>query len=72
MPLEFYYEKGNIESLNASLIKNNVAKEERFKILVETIKEQRAVLDKVDYLKSIKKLSNDTYISIESNKQLDK
>ena len=68
MPLEFYYEKGNIESLNASLIKNNVAKEERFKILVETIKEQRAVLDKVDYLKSIKKLSNDTYISIESNK----
>ena len=72
MPLEFYYEKGNIESLNASLIKNNVAKEERFKILVETIKEQRAVLDKVDYLKSIKKLSNDTYTSMESNKQLDK
>ena len=62
----------NIESLNASLIKNNVAKEERFKILVETIKEQRAVLDKVDYLKSIKKLSNDTYISMERNKQLDK
>ena len=68
MPLEFYYEKGNIESLNASLIKNNVAKEERFKILVETIKEQRAVLEKVDYLKSIKKLSNDTYISMESDK----
>ena len=62
----------NIESLNASLIKNNVAKEERFKILVETIKEQRAVLDKVDYLKSIKKLSNDTYKSMESNKQLNK
>ena len=58
----------NIESLNASLIKHNITKEERFKILVETIKEQRAVLDKVDYLKSIKKLSNDTYISIESNK----
>ena len=53
----------NIESLNASLIKHNIAKEERFKILVETIKEQRVVLDKVDYLKSIKKLSNDTYIS---------
>jgi len=58
----------NIESLNASLIKHNIAKEERFKILVETIKEQRAVLDKVDCLKSIKKLSDDTYISIESNK----
>ena len=58
----------NIESLNASLIKHNITKEECFKILVETIKEQRAVLDKVDYLKSIKKLSNDTYISIESNK----
>ena len=62
----------NIESLNASLIKHNIAKEERFKILVETIKEQRAVLDKVDYLKSIKKLSNETYTSMESNKQLDK
>ena len=62
----------NIESLNASLIKHNITKEERFKILVETIKEQRAVLDKVDYLKSIKKLSNDTYISMESNKKLDK
>ena len=62
----------NIESLNASLIKHNITKEERFKILVETIKEQRAVLDKVDYLKSIKKLSNDTYISMESNKQLNK
>ena len=62
----------NIESLNASLIKHNVAKEERFKILVETIKEQRAVLDKVDYLKSIKKLSNETYTSIQGNKQLDK
>ena len=62
----------NIESLNASLIKHNVVKEERFKILVETIKEQRAVLDKVDYLKSIKKLSNETYTSMESNKQLDK
>ena len=62
----------NIESLNASLIKNNVAKEERFKILVETIKEQRAVLDKVDYLKSIKKLSNETYTNIQGNKQLDK
>ena len=62
----------NIESLNASLIRHNIVKEERFKILVETIKEQRAVLDKVDYLKSIKKLSNDTYISMESNKQLDK
>ena len=62
----------NIESLNASLIKHNIAKEERFKILLETIKEQRAVLDKVDYLKSIKKLSNETYTSMESNKQLDK
>ena len=58
----------NIESLNASLIKHNITKEERFKILIETIKEQRAVLDKVDYLKSIKKLSNDTYISMESDK----
>ena len=46
--------------------------EERFKILLETIKEQRAVLDKVDYLKSIKKLSNETYTSIQGNKQLDK
>ena len=59
-------------ALNLTPQKHNIAKEERFKILVETIKEQRAVLDKVDYLKSIKKLSNDTYISMESNKQLNK
>ena len=58
----------NIESLNASLIKNNLPKSERFKILVETIKEQRAVLDKVDYLKSIKKLSQDTYIDTNDKK----
>ena len=50
----------------------SIVLKKRFKILVETIKEQRAVLDKVDYLKSIKKLSNETYTSIQGNKQLDK
>ncbi len=52
----------NIESLNATLIKNNVSKKDRFKILLETVKEQRDTLDKIDYIKSIKKISDSTFI----------
>lgn len=52
----------NIESLNATLIKNNLSKKDRFKILLETAKEQRETLDKIDYLKSIKKLTDSTFI----------
>ncbi len=52
----------NIESLNSTLIKNKVSKKDRFRILAETVKEQRQTLDKIDYLKSIKKITDSTYI----------
>ncbi|MFL0074858.1 KilA-N domain-containing protein [Tenacibaculum maritimum] len=37
----------NIESLNSTLIKNNVSKRNRFKILSETVKEQKETLKKL-------------------------
>lgn len=52
----------NIESLNATLIKNNISKKERLKILIETVVEQKSVLDKIDYIKAIKKTSSSIYI----------
>lgn len=51
----------NIESLNATLIKNNVDKQNRFRILSETVKDQRNTFDHLDFTKSIKKISNTTY-----------
>ncbi|MBE8713150.1 KilA-N domain-containing protein [Sphingobacterium hungaricum] len=44
----------NIESLNSTLIKNNVDKKNRFKILLETVQEQRRTLDNIDFIKSMK------------------
>jgi hypothetical protein len=52
----------NLESINAILIKNKLTKKERFRILLDTVKEQRETLNKIDYLKSIKKVSDSTYI----------
>lgn len=52
----------NIENLNANLLKNNIEKEKRLEILIEIVAEQKQTLDKIDYLKSIKKLSDNTYL----------
>ncbi|GGP06246.1 hypothetical protein GCM10010992_25690 [Cloacibacterium rupense] len=52
----------NLESLNATLIKNKLTKKERFRILLDTAKEQRETLEKIDYMKSIKKISDSTFI----------
>lgn len=52
----------NIESLNSTLIKSGVDKANRFKIICDTVRDQRAALDSVDFLKSIKKESDRTYI----------
>ena len=60
----------NLESLNATLIQQGVPKENRYKILQETAKQQRKHLEQFDYIKSIKKLDNTTYI--EENKDVDK
>ena len=60
----------NLESLNAALIKNGVSKKDRFKILFETVKDQKEILDKIDYIKSIKKLDNNTSIDVAGNEKL--
>jgi len=52
----------NLESLNATLIKNGVDKKNRLRILFETVKDQKETLDKIDYLKAIKKISDATYV----------
>lgn len=52
----------NLESLNSTLIKGGMTKQQRFKILSQTAREQRESLDKIDYIKSIKKLSNSTFV----------
>ncbi len=52
----------NLESLNATLIKNKLNKKERFRILLDMVKEQRQMLDKIDYIKSIKKLKDSTFV----------
>lgn len=59
----------NIESLNATLIKNNISKKDRLRMLLETAKEQRNILDSKNYLKSIKKLNDKTFVE-EQNKLL--
>ena len=52
----------NLESLNSTLIKNSLSKADRFRILKEMANDQRTVLDKYDFLKSIKKEKETTYI----------
>ena len=52
----------NLESLNSVLIKDGINKKERFEILTKTAKEQKEKLDKYDYIKSIKKISETTYL----------
>lgn len=52
----------NLESLNSTLIKGGMNKEQRFRILSQTAQDQLESLDKIDYLKSIKKLNPSVYV----------
>ena len=58
----------NIETINAQLIKENVNKETRFVKLQEIAEYQLAVLDGNNSIKSLKKLSDNTYIEQSKNK----
>ena len=64
----------NLESQNALLIKQNINRKERAKILSETCREQRELLEQRDFIKSVKKLSDNTYIDAKdkSNDDFDK
>lgn len=60
----------NLESLNSTLIKNGIPKKERFKVLALTASDQLQSLDKLDLAKSIKKISDSTYIDLNDQKKL--
>ncbi len=60
----------NLENLNAIMIINNIEKSERFKQLNKIAKSQLITLDGKDFMKSLKKLNDSTFID-EQNK-LDK
>lgn len=52
----------NLESLNAMLIKQGVERSKRIEVLTQTAKEQKELLNKYDYLKTIKKIKASTYL----------
>ena len=52
----------NLETLNAMLIKHGLTKKERARILIETAKEQKKVLDSINFMNSIKKVNDATFL----------
>ncbi len=59
----------NIESLNSTLIKNNINRKNRLKILIETVQEQKTSLNDIDIIKSLKKNSEATFIEAQNKKR---
>lgn len=60
----------NLESANADMIREAIDKEKRFKKLQQIAKYQKKILDKHDFLKSIKKTSDNVYMD-DPNKLLE-
>lgn len=56
----------NLETLNASLIKQGIERKVRIRILSEAAKEQMKVIGKFDYVKSVKKLSDSTFVDMQN------
>ncbi len=52
----------NLESANADMIRDGISKQERFNKLYKIAQYQKEILDKQDFLKSIKKTSDDVYL----------
>ncbi len=52
-----------IESLNADMINNCIEKTERYNKLKQITKYQLQILNEKDFMKALKKLSDDTYIN---------
>ncbi len=52
----------NLENLNALMIEQNIGKQERYRQLSEISKKQLNLLNNTDYIKSIKKLDETTYL----------
>ena len=52
----------NLESANADMIREGIEKKERFEKLYKIARYQKEILDKQDFLKSLKKTSDDIYL----------
>lgn len=52
----------NLESANADMIREEIGKKERFEKLYKIAQYQKEILDKQDFLKSLKKTSDDIYL----------
>ena len=50
----------NLENLNADMIKRNISKKDRLRALCKVADEQKELLDKVDIIKSLKKVDENT------------
>jgi len=61
----------NLESANAEMIRSGISKMDRFRKLVEIANYQKEALNKLDFLKSVKKLSNDVYLGKQTDELLD-
>jgi len=60
----------NLETISVQLIKQELSPVERFELLKQIADEQRETFDKIDALKSIKKLTNETYIDAQAKASL--
>lgn len=60
----------NLESANADMIREGVSKQERFNKLYKIAQYQKEILDKQDFLKSIKKTSDDVYLDSNNSSAL--
>ena len=60
----------NLESANADMIREGIGKKERFEKLYKIAQYQKEILDKQDFLKSLKKTSDDIYLDSANSKEL--
>ncbi len=60
----------NLESANADMIREGIEKKERFEKLYKIARYQKEILDKQDFLKSLKKTSDDIYLDSGNSKKL--
>jgi len=60
----------NLESANADMIREEVVKKQRFDKLYKIARYQKEILDKQDFLKSLKKTSDDIYLDSANSKEL--
>jgi len=60
----------NLESANADMIREGIGKKERFEKLYKIARYQKEILDKQDFLKSLKKTSDGIYLDSANSKEL--